>query len=307
MSAAMAEAVGISPAALKQSLSDAAARIEATLDAVLVVPDGSEAILFEAMRYAVLGGGKRLRGYLVLQTASLFGVSEEAALRVAASVEMLHAYSLVHDDLPAMDDDDLRRGQPSTHRRFDEATAILAGDALQTMAFELLVDPALHEDPSIRAELALALARASGAHGMVGGQVIDMQGEGKSLALDAVRRLHALKTGALIRYAAEAGAILGRADPDARARIAAYGRDIGTAFQVADDVLDATASDAELGKTAGKDLAAGKSTYVSLLGIEGAGAEAQRLCVQAQDHLKPFGHSADYLKALAQFVVERRN
>jgi len=295
------------PEALRASLAETAAAVESAIDSLLIRPTGAEAILFDAMRYASLGGGKRLRGYLAVQVAALFGADRNAALRTAASVEMLHAYSLVHDDLPSMDDDDLRRGQPSTHRKFDEATAILAGDALQTSAFEILAAPATHPDATIRANLVLALAQASGANGMVGGQVIDMQGEGKSLGLDQVRRLHALKTGALLRYAAISGAILGNASPEDTARIAAYGRDLGTAFQIADDVLDATASAEELGKTAGKDLAAGKSTYVSLLGIEGATREAKRLCQEACAHLEAFGPSAAHLKALALFVVERRN
>ncbi|MCO6158914.1 polyprenyl synthetase family protein [Asaia lannensis] len=277
------------------------------IDRLLPMVKGDESVLIEAMRYAALGGGKRLRGYLVTEIASIFGAEPEGALRVAASVEMLHAYSLVHDDLPAMDDDDLRRGQPSTHKQFDEAIAILAGDALQTSAFEILADEATHSDPSVRIALVAALAQASGAAGMVGGQVVDIRGEGKSLPLDQVRRLHAMKTGALIRYAAEAGAILGGATRVQRDAIIAYGRDIGTAFQVADDVLDTTASAEELGKTAGKDEAAGKSTYVSLLGIDGARAEAARLVEQATQALNSFGTEAAALRALAHYIVERRN
>ncbi|GBQ16322.1 polyprenyl synthetase family protein [Swaminathania salitolerans] len=292
---------------LTESLGQAARDIEATIDRLLPPAEGDESILIEAMRYAALGGGKRLRGYLVTEIARIFGADRNAALRVAASVEMLHAYSLVHDDLPAMDDDDLRRGQPSTHRKFDEAIAILAGDALQTRAFEILADRATHEDARIRIDLVTALAVASGAAGMVGGQVVDIRGEGKSLPLDQVKRLHAMKTGALIRYSAEAGAILGGADTAQRDAIIAYGRDIGTAFQVADDVLDATASAEELGKTAGKDEASGKSTYVSLLGIDGAREEAHRLSQQATQALTSFGTEAAALRALAQYIVERRN
>lgn len=292
---------------LTESLGQAARDIEATIDRLLPPAEGDESILIEAMRYAALGGGKRLRGYLVTEIARIFGADRNAALRVAASVEMLHAYSLVHDDLPAMDDDDLRRGQPSTHRKFDEAIAILAGDALQTRAFEILADRATHEDARIRVDLVTALAVASGAAGMVGGQVVDIRGEGKSLPLDQVKRLHAMKTGALIRYSAEAGAILGGADTAQRDAIIAYGRDIGTAFQVADDVLDATASAEELGKTAGKDEASGKSTYVSLLGIDGAREEAHRLSQQATQALTSFGTEAAALRALAQYIVERRN
>ncbi|MDR6182296.1 polyprenyl synthetase family protein [Asaia bogorensis] len=296
-----------SPETLAASLGTAARAIESTIDRLLPMVEGDESVLIEAMRYAALGGGKRLRGYLVTEIAGIFGAEPEGALRVAASVEMLHAYSLVHDDLPAMDDDDLRRGQPSTHKKFDEATAILAGDALQTSAFEILADEATHSDPSVRIALVTALAQASGAAGMVGGQVVDIRGEGKSLPLDQVRRLHAMKTGALIRYAAEAGAILGGATRVQRDAIIAYGRDIGTAFQVADDVLDTTASAEELGKTAGKDEAAGKSTYVSLLGIDGARAEAARLVEQATQALTSFGTEAAALRALAHYIVERRN
>lgn len=296
-----------SPEVLAASLGTAARAIETMIDRLLPMVDGDESVLLEAMRYAALGGGKRLRGYLVTEIAAIFGAEPEGALRVAASVEMLHAYSLVHDDLPAMDDDDLRRGQPSTHKQFDEAIAILAGDALQTSAFEILADEATHPDPAVRIALVTALAQASGAAGMVGGQVVDIRGEGKSLPLDQVRRLHAMKTGALIRYAAEAGAILGGADRVQRDAIIAYGRDIGTAFQVADDVLDTTASAEELGKTAGKDEASGKSTYVSLLGIDGARAEATRLSEQATQALTSLGTEAAALRALAQYIVERRN
>ncbi|AOX19483.1 polyprenyl synthetase family protein [Kozakia baliensis] len=296
-----------SPADLAASLKIAAGEIENTIDVLLPMVPGDESVLIEAMRYAALGGGKRLRGYLVTEVAQLFGANHAAALRIAASVEMLHAYSLVHDDLPAMDDDDLRRGRPSTHRQFDEAMAILAGDALQTSAFEILADEATDPDPAIRVALVSALAKASGAAGMVGGQVVDIRGEGRALPLDQVRRLHAMKTGALIRYSAEAGAILGRASAAQREAICAYGRDLGTAFQVADDVLDTTASAEELGKTAGKDEAAGKSTYVSLLGIEGARNEARLLSERATAALAPFNEQAAALRALARYVVERRN
>jgi len=292
---------------LKEALAARAASLEACLDTLIPPVEGGEARLVEAMRYAVLGGGKRLRGFLVMEVASLFGADGPGATRAGASAEMLHAYSLVHDDLPAMDDDDLRRGQPSTHKKFDEATAILAGDALQTLAFGVLVDPATHPDPAARIALVAALAEASGMAGMVGGQMIDMEGEGRALPLPEVERLHALKTGRLIRYSAEAGAILGGAAPGTRAAIAAYGRDLGAAFQVADDVLDATESAEQLGKTAGKDAEAGKSTFVALMGIDGARAEAERLAARATEALSGFGREADGLRALARYVVERRN
>ena len=269
-------------------MADAVRTTETALSALIGDATGAEQRLIEAMRYAVLNGGKRVRGFLVLETATLFGVDAGSAARVAASVEMLHAYSLVHDDLPAMDDDDLRRGLPSTHRQFDEATAILAGDALLTRAFEVLAEPATHEDAQARCELVVALGLAAGARGMAGGQMIDIVSEGRALALPEVARLHALKTGRLIQYSAEAGAILGRAEAAARAQIAAYGRDLGAAFQIADDVLDAAADTATLGKTAGKDAAAGKATFVALLGVERAAAEARRLSEQAAAHLDGF-------------------
>jgi len=292
---------------IQAALAERAGMVETLLGQLIPPVAGGEARLVEAMRYATLGGGKRLRGFLVTEAAGLFAAPQEGALRAAASVEMLHAYSLVHDDLPAMDDDDLRRGQPSTHIRFDEATAILAGDALQTLAFEVIADARTHADAAIRIALVSALAAASGAAGMVGGQMIDMEGEGRQLELAEVERLHALKTGRLIRYSAEAGAILGGARPEARAQLAAYGRDLGAAFQVADDVLDATASAAELGKTAGKDREAGKSTFVALLGIDGARDAARSLAASAVGHLAAFGAEADRLRALARYVVERRS
>lgn len=281
--------------------------VEQALDTLLPQPEGAEARLLEAMRYAVLGGGKRMRAFLVMQSAALFAVSQTCAARVAASVEMLHAYSLVHDDLPAMDDDDLRRGKPSTHKAFDEATAILVGDALQTRAFEILAEPDTHSDPQARCELVQALGAASGARGMVGGQMIDMLAEGQVLDGPAVTRLQALKTGRLIQYSAEAGAILGRAPLPQRHMLAAYGRDLGAAFQIADDLLDAEGTTEETGKTAGKDAAAGKATMVAILGAERSRDHAEMLARQAADHLDSFGDKAALLRALASFVVTRRN
>ena len=292
---------------LTAALGAAAARVEAALETLLVVPEGLEARLFEAMRYATLGGGKRLRAFLVLESAALFMVNATCAARVAAAVEMLHAYSLVHDDLPAMDDDDLRRGRPSTHRAFDEATAILAGDALQTRAFEVLAEPDTHSDPQARADLVLGLAHAAGARGMVGGQMIDMAAEGKELNEAEIARLQALKTGRLIQFSAEAGAILGRAPHAQRQALAWYGRDLGAAFQIADDLLDALGTTEETGKTAGKDAAAGKATLVAMVGPERARAQAERLAEQAAGHLDGFGPRADPLRALAAFVVARRS
>ena len=237
---------------------------------------GLEARLIEAMRYAALGGGKRLRGFLVMEVAK--PVPRGARLRRPGGRIRRDActrISLVHDDLPAMDDDDLRRGKPSTHRAFDEATAILAGDALQARAFEVLAEEDTHSDPAARCELVAALGLAAGARGMAGGQMIDMEAEGRTLDLGEVARLQALKTGRLIQFAAEAGAILGRAPWQVRTQIAAYGRDLGSAFQIADDVLDAVGTAEQIGKTAGKDQVAGKATVVSILGVERAEAQAR--------------------------------
>ena len=292
---------------LPAALSQAAALTEAALDVLLPLPAGPEARLSEAMRYAALGGGKRLRAFLVIESARMFAVSETCAARTAAAVEMLHAYSLVHDDLPAMDNDDLRRGKPSCHRAFDEATAILAGDALQTRAFEVLADPDTHSDPQARSDLVLTFAAAVGARGMVGGQMIDMVTEGKVLDAAQVTRLHALKTGRLIQFSAEAGAILGRAPLPQRHHLAAYGRDLGAAFQIADDLLDAEGDTQSLGKTAGKDEAAGKATMVAVLGRERARDQAELLSRQAAHHLESFGDKAGLLAALAEFVVTRRS
>ena len=295
--------------ALASAMAAAAAEIDRALDALIPPTEGDEARLFEAMRYASMGGGKRLRGFLVLEGAAQFGVSREAALRVAAAIEMLHAYSLVHDDLPCMDDDDLRRGKPTVHRAFDEATAVLAGDALQTQAFLVLSEPDTHPDPTVRAELCRALARAAGARGMCGGQMLDMLAEeaGRPLEEAEIGRLQLLKTGKLIEFSAEAGAILGKAPIQLRHALSAYGRDLGAAFQIADDVLDATASAEETGKRTGKDADAGKATLVGLLGLERARLQAERLAAQAQDHLDAFGEAAAHLRALANYTIARRS
>ena len=295
--------------ALAAAMSAAAAEIDSALDALIPPPEGDEARLFEAMRYASIGGGKRLRGFLVLEGAAQFSVARDAALRVAAAIEMLHAYSLVHDDLPCMDDDDLRRGKPTVHRAFDEATAVLAGDALQTQAFLVLSEPDTHPDPAVRAELCRALARAAGARGMCGGQMLDMLAEeaGRPLEEAEIGRLQLLKTGKLIEFSAEAGAILGKAPIQLRHALSAYGRDMGAAFQIADDVLDATASAEETGKRTGKDADAGKATLVGLLGLERARLQAERLAAQAQDHLDAFGEAAAHLRALADYTIARRS
>jgi farnesyl diphosphate synthase len=295
------------PDFFSRAMEEAAQLVEAELDALIPATEAAEARLIDAMRYAVLGGGKRLRAFLVMETSKLFTVNTTCATRVAAAVEMLHAYSLVHDDLPAMDDDDLRRGKPSCHKAFDEATAILAGDALQTRAFEVLAEEDTHADPEARCELVTAFAYAAGARGMVGGQMIDMLAEGRQLSGPEITRLQALKTGRLIQFSAEAGAILGRAPAAQRHFIAAYGRELGGAFQIYDDVLDEEGDAAALGKTAGKDAVQGKATMVSILGLERARAQAERLADQAAAHLESFGEKADLLRALARFTVTRKN
>jgi farnesyl diphosphate synthase len=257
----------------------------------------------EGMRYAT-GGGKRLRGYLVMESAALFGVPSDRSVQAACAIEALHAYSLVHDDLPAMDDDDLRRGQPTVHIKWDEATAILVGDALQTFAFELLAEPATHPDPAVRIALVASLARASGAQGMVLGQALDIAAESAAtpLTLDEITRLQAGKTGALIEWSATAGALLGQADP---APLAAYARAIGLAFQIADDILDVTGDAATAGKRLQKDAEAGKATFVSLLGLDGARARAADLVAEAEAALAPYGRKGDDLAALARYIVAR--
>ena len=266
-----------------------------------------EARLRDAMRYATLGGGKRIRPFLVTAAARLFDVEPERALRTAAAIEMVHCYSLVHDDLPAMDDDDLRRGRATCHVRYDEATAILAGDALLTKAFEVLAEPATHDDPHVRADLVLALARAAGDGGMVGGQMLDLMAEAQTLDMNGITRLQRMKTGALIGVSAEAGAILGRASKTARQALRAYAHDLGLAFQIVDDLLDVEGDEKEVGKKTGKDAAAGKETFVSLLGVDKAGLQADLLVEQAIQHLDIFDKKADDLAGLAQFVRDRRN
>jgi farnesyl diphosphate synthase len=293
-----------------EALATAAGRVERMLDLCLPPASGDpgEAELAAAMRHAVLGGGKRLRGFLALEVARLFEADGPGAERAAAAVECLHAYSLVHDDLPCMDDDDLRRGKPTVHKAWDEATAVLAGDALQAIAFEILADPATHSDGAVRARLVLRLAQASGHAGMVGGQAIDLAAETAETPLAAaqVNRLQALKTGALLEFAAEAGAILAQAPGDDTARIRAYARALGEAFQIADDLLDLTGTEAEVGKRVGKDAGAGKATFVDILGHDGARARAADLVAEAEAQLAPFGARAARLAEAARFVVDRR-
>jgi len=279
---------------------------DALIDRLLVVPPGLEARVYEAMRYSALAPGKRLRPLLVLAGARLFGVARLSALQVAAAVEMVHAYSLIHDDLPAMDNSDLRRGRPTCHKRFDDATAVLAGDGLLTMAFEVLAHPDTHGDPAVRCELISALAAAAGAAGMVGGQMIDLIAERQPLDIGAITRLQRMKTGALIAFACEAGAILGKTASESRTALRGYAHDLGLAFQIADDLLDVEGSAAETGKPVGADAAAGKATFVSILGVERARAQAGLLVDQAVAHLDLFEERAELLRQVARFVVNRR-
>lgn len=293
----------------KDHLAATAHEVETLLDQLLAPPTGlveGEAVLWDAMRYATLGGGKRLRAFLAVESASMFDVDRIGALRAGASVECLHAYSLAHDDLPAMDDDDLRRGKPTTHKAFDEAIAILAGDSLQTMAFDILADPATHPDGEVRSELCLGLARAAGGIGMVGGQMIDIAAEtaAEPFNLPTITRLQALKTGALIRISAEAGAILAK-DPDARKSLAKYAQHLGLAFQIRDDLLDVEGDEDVTGKRLQKDAVAGKATFVSILGIEGARKAAQDEVDAANGALDAFGNRANGLRDAAKFAVNR--
>lgn len=296
------------PVPLTAALARIARATEEILDQVLPdAGDGPEAILFDAMRYATLAGGKRLRPFLVVASAHLFEVPELRALRVGAAVELVHNYSLIHDDLPCMDDDELRRGKPACHVRFGESTAVLAGDALVPLAFAVLTDPRTHPDVVVRAELVAGLAQAAGARGMVGGQMIDLAAERLELDIGEIIRLERLKTGALMSFCCEAGAILGRAEEDDAKALAAYAHDLGIAYQIADDLLDVEGDATATGKRTGKDLARGKATFVSILGIDKARAQARLLADQAAAHLEPFGEAAQPLADLARFVVERRS
>lgn len=271
-----------------------------------------------AMRHATLAGGKRLRPFLVIESAALFGVPSHAAMPAAAALECIHCYSLVHDDLPAMDNDDMRRGRPTVHRAYDEATAILAGDGLLTLAFEILADDATDTDPAVRLALIASLARAAGVAGMIGGQMLDLAAEGRfakgvahgvplDLPADSIIELQAMKTGALLRQACEAGALLGRASPPERASLDRYARAVGRAFQIADDLLDVEGEAGLVGKAVGKDAAAGKATLVGKLGIEGARAELARLVGEAEASLADFGSAATLLVEAAYFIADRRN
>jgi farnesyl diphosphate synthase len=299
------DAVTAMPVTLDEALSEVSVEIDRQFDLLLTIPDDPRGDLYRAMRHAAIGGGKRLRPLLVFATANLFGVDRDCAARAATAVEAIHVYSLIHDDLPSMDDDDMRRGKPTVHKVFDEATAILAGDCLHALAFEILADPATHVDPFVRIELVMDLARAAGPSGMAGGQKMDIEAEKTRFDLDTVTRLQQMKTGALISASVEAGAILGRLPPEGRVGLRGYAHDLGLAFQIADDLLDAEGDEAVAGKKLRKDEGAGKETFLSLLGPERAREQARMLVDQAIAHLHSYGKEADLLRDIARFVLER--
>jgi farnesyl diphosphate synthase len=281
--------------------------VDACFDALLTVPDDPRAVLYEAMRHAAIGGGKRVRPLLLTATAAMFNVDRALAVRVACAVEAIHVYSLIHDDLPCMDDDDMRRGKPTVHKAFNDAVAVLAGDSLHALAFEILAGSQSHPDPFIRAELIMTLAEASGPNGMAGGQMMDLEAEKAKFDLPTVTKLQRLKTGALIAASVEMGAILANVPVEGRTALRAYARDIGLAFQIADDIMDEVGDEALAGKALHKDAAAGKETFLSLLGLERAREQAFFLVDQAIGHLASHGREADLLRALARYIVEREN
>lgn len=294
-----------SATSLNEAIAQVAADVDALFDELLAVPDDPRQRLFEATRHAAIGGGKRLRPLLVVASASIFNVARSYAVRAGTAVEAIHVYSLVHDDLPCMDDDDMRRGKPTVHKAFDEATAVLAGDSLHALAFEILADPATHPDPFTRGEMIATLATASGPDGMAGGQMMDLEAEKSNFDLPTVTRLQALKTGALIAASVEIGAILGHVAPEGRTHLRGYARDIGLAFQIVDDIMDVEGDEALAGKALGKDADAGKATFVSLMGLDRAKQQAEMLVEQAISHLASYGHEADLLRAIARYVLER--
>lgn len=291
--------------ALKAAMSDCASQVDRMMDLLLPKAEDAEAPLIEAMRYSALGGGKRLRPFIVQQSARLFGVDPRCAIRVGAAVELMHCYSLIHDDLPAMDDSDLRRGRPSCHKRFDEATAILAGDALQALAFEVLTAEETHSDAVVRCKLVAALARAAGAEGMAGGQMIDLLAETQDFNIGAITRLQRMKTGEIFSFCAAAGAIMGRASDRQFHALHNYTQELGLAFQIADDLLDLEGDVEATGKPVGQDEAAGKATFVSILGTERAHAQAKLLSEQAARALDLWDESADLLREVARYIVDR--
>ena len=293
------------PSLLQNSLTQIAADIDQEFDTLLQLPGDARDRLYAAMRHAAIGGGKRLRPLLVTATASLFHVDRKVALRVGTAVEAIHVYSLIHDDLPCMDNDDMRRGKPTVHRAFDDATAVLAGDSLHALAFEILASSQTHTDPFVRGELVSTLALASGPEGMAGGQMMDIEAEKSAFDLQTVTRLQALKTGALIAASVEMGAILGHIPPEGRTHLRGYARDIGLAFQIADDIMDVEGDPERAGKALQKDADAGKGTFVSLMGLDRAKQQAHMLVQQANDHLASYGSEADLLRAIANYITER--
>jgi farnesyl diphosphate synthase len=294
---------------LAEELNTEAERVRSDVDdffAQLLAPTGdSRDRLYEAMRHAAIGGGKRLRPLLTIAASRLFAIDRLRALRAGCAIEAIHVYSLIHDDLPCMDDADLRRGKPTIHKAFGEAEAVLAGDSLHALAFEILADPETHEDPWVRSDLVVELARAAGPAGMAGGQMMDLVAEGQQLDLPAITRLQQLKTGALIEYSVEAACIMVKMPADARRPYRGYARNIGLAFQIADDLIDHTGDEVSAGKPTGKDAHAGKATFVSLLGEERARQQAGLLVDQAVEHLSSHGSEADLLRAIARFAIER--
>ena len=300
------KAGGPAPADLPRAIAASAKAVDATLEVVLPRPHGPQGRVQEAMRYATFAGGKRLRPFLVLHSARLFGVDDSHALRAGAAIEVLHTYSLVHDDLPCMDDDDLRRGRPTTHIAFDEMTAVLAGDAMLTIAFEILADEKTHPDPAVRIALVARLAEASGHDGMIGGQVIDMIAT-QQFGADDIVNLQRLKTGQLFEFSCEAGPILGKASAEDRARLRAYAREMGVVFQITDDLLDVTSTAEKTGKAVGKDAELGKATLVTLLGVDGARAEAQRRAQAAIAALGPYAARSPELSGLPLFLLDRES
>jgi len=302
-----AETVDQAPVDLLGEAGRVSAEVDDLFQTLFLSRDDGRDQLFAAMRHAAIGGGKRLRPLLAVATAQLFGIDRQRAVRAGAAIEAIHVYSLIHDDLPCMDNDDIRRGKPTVHRAFSEAAAVLAGDSLHALAFEILADPSTSEDPFVRSDLVLELARAAGPHGMAGGQMMDLAAEGQDLDLAAITRLQQLKTGALIEYAVEAPCIMARLPVEARTPYRGYARNIGLAFQIADDLIDHSGDEEAAGKKTGKDAKAGKATFVSLLGAERAEQQAQLLVTQAIEHLGGHGDEADLLRAVARFAVERNH
>lgn len=303
----MPQKSGLNMIPFQDRLRDAAVGVEAALDRLLPASTGHQSVVIEAMRYAALGGGKRLRPFLVLETARMLGGDEGHAMTVGCALECVHVYSLVHDDLPCMDDDDIRRGKPTVHKRYDEALAVLAGDGLLTHAFELLAGEGAHDDPTIRARLVLELSRAGGTHGMIGGQVVDMTVAENARDTALITQLQAMKTGALIRFATKAGALISNAQPHDLVALDRYADALGLAFQIRDDILDVEGDAALVGKAVGKDADLGKATFVSLLGLKGAKEKAQALGETARAALAPYGEKGQALMGTVDFVLQRQH